>query len=630
MHSLVKIKKVNYFFQKGCFLFEIGLQYSKYHIRLTYKKACFGYGGGFMFYVHFVWDKLKGKRALCVLGLLLSAVLAAFIWVNPKILSIIVDDGIKGGRRDIIIPLVICMVCFQLVYSVGQFARSVMLEKASQHMLWNVRRSIFHNIQHQDLSYFSRMRAGDIITRTTGDLEYLRHFVAWSSYQLVDTVVIFFSAVICLFFVSVKLTLIMLSVLPLILAVSYFYSKTVRRRYKRIRESLSQLNIAATENIDGNRTVKAFTREEYEEGKFAEKSNEYRDAHVAASVAWAKVLPLLNFFSQSLTIFNLLAGGLFVIRGEMTLGGLAMFNSLAWALSSPMNSISNLLNDMQRFFTSAEKVVEITEDAPIICDRYDAVSAEGKIRGNIELRDVSFSYKNSQKILDSVSVKISAGQTVAIMGRTGCGKTTLVNLLARFYDPSEGSILFDGVDLRYRRLEDIHRSISIATQDVFLFSDTVDGNIAFSDSEMSEESVVEYATLAGADGFIKRMESGYETIIGERGVGISGGQRQRIALARALAAEPSVLVLDDTTSAVDTDTEAYIQHSLRNLPFECTKVIIAQRISSVMDADMIIIMENGKFSVGRHDTLVRTNAYYRELCELQGVREMPPFDGGDR
>lgn len=580
-----------------------------------------------MFYVHFVWEKLKGRRFLCVLGLILSATLSALIWVNPKILSIIVDEGIRGGKRDIIIPLVLCMVGVQLMFSVGQFARIVMLEKASQHMLWNIRAQIFSNIQHQDISYFSRMRAGDIITRTTGDLEYLRHFVAWSSYQIVDTIVVFLSAVVCLFSVSVKLTLIMLSVLPLIFAVSYLYSKTVRKRYKRIRESLSELNIAATENIDGNRVVKAFTRERYEEEKFDEKSREYRDANIAASVAWSKVVPFLNFFSQSLAIFNLLVGGLLVIRGEMTLGGLAMFNSLAWALSSPMNSISNLLNDMQRFFTSAEKVVEITEDTPIICDRYDAVPVDGKIKGNIELREVSFSYKNSQKILDCVSVKIESGQTVAIMGRTGCGKTTLVNLIARFYDPSEGAILFDGVDLRYRRLEDIHRSVAIATQDVFLFSDTVDGNIAFSDTTMPEEKVYEYAALAGADGFIRRMEHGYETIIGERGVGISGGQRQRIALARALAAEPSVLVLDDTTSAVDTDTEAYIQNSLRNLPFECTKIIIAQRISSVKDADMIIIMENGKFCVGTHDTLVRKNAYYRELCELQNVTDLPAFEG---
>ena len=376
--------------------------------------------------------------------------------------------------------------------------------------------------------------------------------------------------------------------------------------------------------------VKAFAREEYEKEKFDECSREYRDAHVAASVAWSKILPFLTFFSQSLAIFNLLVGGLFVIRGEMSLGGLAMFNSLAWALSSPMNSISNLLNDMQRFFTSAEKVVEIIEDVPLIVDRYDAVSANGKIRGNIEFRDVSFSYKGGAKVLERVSFKIEEGQTVAIMGRTGCGKTTLVNLIARFYDASEGQILLDGVDIRMRRLYDVHRSVAIATQDVFLFSDTVDSNIAFADVEMSEEKVQEYARLAGADGFIRRMESGYETIIGERGVGISGGQRQRIALARALAAEPSILVLDDTTSAVDTDTEAYIQASLRNLPFECTKIIIAQRISSVKDADVIFIMEDGKLHAGTHDALVRTNAYYRELCELQGVSDLHLFEGEAR
>ena len=583
-----------------------------------------------MFYVHFVWEKLKGRRLMCILGLMLSAALSACIWINPKILGIIVDEGIRGGKREIIIPLILCMVVVQLTFSVGQFCRIVMLEKASQHMLWNIRSQIFSNIQRQDLSYFSRMRAGDIITRLTGDLEYLRHFVAWTSYQVVDTVVVFISAVACLFSVSVKLTLIMLSVLPLIVIISYFYSKTVRERYKRIRESFSSLNIAATENIDGNRVVKAFAREEYEKEKFDECSREYRDAHVAASVAWSKILPFLTFFSQSLAIFNLLVGGLFVIRGEMSLGGLAMFNSLAWALSSPMNSISNLLNDMQRFFTSAEKVVEIIEDVPLIVDRYDAVSADGKIRGNIEFRDVSFSYKGGAKVLERVSFKIEQGQTVAIMGRTGCGKTTLVNLIARFYDASEGQILLDGVDIRMRRLYDVHRSVAIATQDVFLFSDTVDSNIAFADVEMSEEKVQEYARLAGADGFIRRMESGYETIIGERGVGISGGQRQRIALARALAAEPSILVLDDTTSAVDTDTEAYIQASLRNLPFECTKIIIAQRISSVKDADVIFIMEDGKLHAGTHDALVRTNAYYRELCELQGVSDLPLFEGEAR
>ncbi len=580
-----------------------------------------------MFYVHFVWEKLKGRRAITILGLLISATAAGFVWVNPKIFGIVVDRGIRGGETELIIPLVLSMCLVQFVISCVQFLRVLLLEKASQDMLWNIRHSIFSNIQHQDLKYFDKMRSGDMITRLTGDLEYLRHFVAWDTYQIVDTIVIFVSAVVCLLNVSVKLTLIMLCVLPLILTVSIIYSRTVRKRYKRIRESLSHLNIAASENIDGNRVVKAFTREEFEKEKFEKCSKEYYEAHVAASAAWSKVVPALNFLSGSLTSVTLLVGGMLVINEEITLGQLAMFNSLTWALSSPMNSVSNLLNDMQRFFTSAEKVVEITEDVPLICDRYNAVKEDGKIKGDIEFCSVSFSYDGKKKIMDDVSFKISSGQTVAVMGRTGCGKTTLVSLLARFYDPNDGEIKLGGVDMRNRRLADIHRSVAIAAQDVFLFSDTVDGNIAFANTDMSEEDVQKYATLAGADGFIRRMENGYDTIIGERGVGISGGQKQRIALARALAAEPSVLILDDTTSAVDTDTEAYIQNSLKNLPYECTKIIIAQRISSVKDADMIFIMENGKFSIGTHETLARTNAYYRELCELQNVTGLPEFVG---
>ena len=580
-----------------------------------------------MFYVHFVWEKMKGKRLVAIIGLIISATAAALVWVNPMILSIVVDDAIKGGRSEILVPLLLCMCGVMLARTLMHFVRIVMLEQASQHMLWNVRRSIFASIQHQELKFFDRMRAGDIITRTTGDLEYLRHFVAWVTYQVVDTVVLFVTAVVSLLAVNAELTVIMLGVLPLILIVSYIYSKTVRKRYKRIRESLSALNIAATENIAGNRVVKAFTREKYEQDKFEECSREFRDAHIAASVAWSKVVPVLDFLSQSLTFVTLLVGGMLVIWDKITLGELAMFNSLTWALSSPMKSVSNLLNDMQRFFTSAEKVVELCEDAPLITDRYDAVKADGKIKGNIEFRNVTFSYNGSKKILDDVSFEIKAGQTVAVMGQTGCGKTTITSLIARIYDPQSGSVLLDGVDVRMRRLRDIHKSVAIATQDVFLFSDTVDGNIAFSDSDMSVEKVQEYASLAAADGFISRMEDGYDTIIGERGVGISGGQKQRISLARALAAEPSVLILDDTTSALDTDTEAFIQRSLKKLPFECTKIIIAQRISSVKDADVIFIMKDGKLCAGTHDSLARTNSYYRELCELQHVSGLPDFEG---
>ena len=291
-----------------------------------------------------------------------------------------------------------------------------------------------------------------------------------------------------------------------------------------------------------------------------------------------------------------------------------------------MRNISGILNDLQRFFASADKVIELYYSRPLIADRPDAQDMTERPKGKIEFNHVTFKHGNTT-VLNDASFTILPGQTVAIMGPTGCGKTTIANLISRFYDVDAGEVLVDDKNVQMWKLSDLRSSVGIATQDVFLFSDTVDGNISFGNPEMSEEKVVYYADAADADGFIRHMEQGYDTIVGERGVGLSGGQRQRIALARALAVEPPVVILDDTTSAVDMETEKKIQENLRNLPFPCTKIIIAQRISSVKDADQIFILENGKIDIGTHKTLSATNAYYRDVCELQDVHGLPPFTG---
>ena len=349
-----------------------------------------------------------------------------------------------------------------------------------------------------------------------------------------------------------------------------------------------------------------------------------------ASYAWQKIVPIIEFLAQSLSFITLLVGGILVINGKITIGDLSMFTALTWALSLPMRNVSTILNNYQQFITSTFKIIELCEASPIIADRHDAVKADDTLSGKIEFKNVSFKYsRNGDKILDNLSFVINPGETVAIMGPTGAGKTTMINLMARFYDTTEGEILLDDVSLRMRRLKDIRHSIAIATQDVFLFSDTVENNVAYSYPEMEEEKIHSYAKLAAADEFIQKMESGYETIIGERGVGISGGQKQRLALARAMAAEAPILILDDTTSAVDMETEKYIQHSLSELPTNTTKIIIAQRISSVRHADKIMILQNGKLDIGTHDTLVRTNAYYRNICEIQDIADLPTFTGGE-
>ena len=586
-----------------------------------------------MFSIRFVWEKLKGRRWMIILGLIISVVYSAMVVINPWLSKMLVDDAIKaegGPDTPLLIALLIAMSAITLFRTAIMFVRKVLFERSSQKMLSNIRLSIFDNIQHQELGFFDKIKAGDLITRSTSDLNHIRHFVAYTLFTLVDTLVLFLASVTVLLFVSPILTLSLLAVIPILGITSYLYTKKVAPIYRSMRNCFAQLNISAQENIEGNRVVKAFAREQYEIDKFEKASEEYKNESLRASYAWQKVVPIIEFLAQSLSFITLLVGGLLVIGGDITVGELSLFTGLTWALALPMRNISTILNNYQQFVTSAVKVIELCEASPLISSRHDAIVADS-IKGKIEFKNVSFKYsRNGDNVLDNISFVVNPGETVAIMGPTGSGKTTMINLMSRFYDVTEGEILLDDVNLRMRRLEDIRKSIAIATQDVFLFSDTVENNIAYSHPEMEEEKIFMYAKLAAADEFIHKMESGYDTIIGERGVGISGGQKQRLALARAMAAESPILVLDDTTSAVDMETEKYIQHSLANMPLKTTKIIIAQRISSVRHADKIMILQDGKLDIGTHETLVRTNAYYRGICELQDVSNLPVFAGGEK
>ena len=313
----------------------------------------------------------------------------------------------------------------------------------------------------------------------------------------------------------------------------------------------------------------------------------------------------------------LICGGLFVIGGRITFGEYTAFSGLIWTLSNPMRTLGNIVNDLQRFTASANKIIEIYYGSPRIVTRSDAVDKPERFEGKIEFDHVSFAYGDA-KVLDDVTFTINPGETVVLMGETGSGKTALTELIPRIYDPTDGEVRVDGVSVHLLKLEQLRGNIGVATQDVLLYSDTIDGNISFGDTSMPEEDVVKVAKAADADGFIRRLSDGYDTIVGERGVGLSGGQKQRISLARALAVKPAILILDDTTSAVDLETEKHIQESLANLDFPCTKLIIAQRISTARYADKIIVLENGRIiEQGSHEELISQNGYYREVYDLQ-------------
>ena len=570
-----------------------------------------------MHQIQWLWSLMdKPFRRKHIFALVISAVTSVMLLINPALTARLVDEVIVGQNPEPLMGILLTMLAFKLLREGLRYLMVVTLEKSSQNTLFHLRTRLFTKLQFQDMRFFDRNRTGDLMTRMSADVEWCRHFLAAIDYMVVDNVVMFLSTSVYLFFINWKLALSLVAVTPLLMVITKIYSSKVRPLFIDMRDKLSDMNTAAQENIAGTRVVKAFAREEREKGLFDDRSAAFRDANLGINKLWLSFYPFIEVLANAMTLITVFLGGLFIMRGELTAGGLTVFTSLSWALSNPMRNLGNLLNDVQRFITSATKVMQIDLVKPDIKDSEDAVHHE-KVQGRVEFRHVSFAY-DGQDVLSDVSFTAEPGQTIAIMGPTGSGKTTLIQLMARFYDVRDGEILVDGCDVRRWKLQELRHGIGTAIQDVFLFSDTVEGNVAFGNQELTEEQVHDFARRAAADDFITKLPEGYDTIVGERGVGLSGGQRQRIALARALAVCPGILVMDDTTSAVDMETEQYIQRELRQLPYDCTKIIIAQRISSVKDADQILILKDGKVSErGTHQELLAQKGYYYETYCLQ-------------
>lgn len=577
-----------------------------------------------MFELKWLWQNLEGNRTRYILALCLSVVGSSLTIVNPYISQRIVDTFIAGDNaqqhlaqeRGLLIALCLGMIGFSLLRTGLAYLTMMQYEHSSQNMLYRIRIYLYNKIQGQDMHYYDHNRTGDLMTKMTGDLDMVRHSMAWIIKTIIESATIFIASVIYFFTIDAVLTLWLLILSPPIFIVAYIFAKRVRPMYIDLRERLSQLNSTTQENISGNRIVKAFAREEYEIEKFADKNANYSKANKTAALVWLDYFPYLETFAQAFNVILMIAGGLFVMNGRITFGEFAAFSSLIWAVSNPMRNIGIIINDIQRFFASLAKIVDIYYARPNIVNEHKSIGNR-RYDGRIEFDHVSFKY-DSATVLDDVSFKVEPGETVAIMGSTGSGKTTIVNLIPRLYDVFEGRVLVDGVDVRQLELDELRGNIGVATQDVLLFSDTIDGNISFGDPDLPEEDTVEYARLADAHEFIMKMSEGYDTIVGERGVGLSGGQKQRIALARSMAVRRPILILDDTTSAVDLETEQHIQKSLRELDFTCTKIIIAQRVSTTAKADRILIMEDGRLiEEGTHAELLAKRGYYYEVFMLQ-------------
>lgn len=566
-------------------------------------------------YFKLLFPLMKDKIKLFIGGLIISAVSVVLSIFPAKLTMELVDKCFIGGKKDLVIPLVSLLVIVCLIKTTLRYIMLLFFEKSSQELIGNLREFLYSKIQSLDIEFYNKNSTGDLMSKMTGDIDIIRHTFSWIICNSFEAILLFTLTFIFLATINLKLTLILMVCTPIIVFFNIKMFKKLKPLHSKTREIYSELNSTVQENISANRVVKAFVREDYENKKMKEKNDEFTNINIKTTNTWLGYYVPIDFFSTLLIILAYVFGAIFVIMNEISIGEFVAFAGLTWGLNGPVRLSGPIINDLQRFFATFEKISPLYYANPNITSSSDAIPFNNN-KGEIVFKDVCFEI-NKVKILKNINLTIKNGETIGIMGPTGSGKTSFIALLLRLYDPTSGEILIDGINIKNISLKELRKSIGLSAQDVFLFSNTIEGNIAYSNPEMPIEEIEMYSKSACANEFIDKMQEGYLTIIGERGVGLSGGQKQRISLARALAVNSHILILDDTTSAVDMDTEKLIQSELNKIS-GCTKIIIAGRISSVYKADKIIILENGSITdIGTHKKLKTKKGFYKRIYELQ-------------
>ena len=532
------------------------------------------------------------------------------------------DQALPQKDMAMVTRLVLLYVGVWFVRGIVNYVQWYLSELVGQKVIYDVRQSVHDHLQELPPSYFSNMGTGQVMSRLTSDVDSVQQFVGFGALLLIQMVIIFVAVSGYLAFLNWRLMLAAYVTFPLLFRTVFWLDKSIRPAWKNIREVMGKLTETLQESISGIRVVKAFAREPYENVRFGNRNRTHFNANMERVSIESIGQPHLELLSGLSSLAVIGYGGYLVISGSMSLGTMFAFYSLIWSLIWPIRMLGWLVNMAEQALAAAPRLFEILDSVPAIRNRPGAVQLE-KVLGRISFENVSFAFPgDSREALRDINLEILPGERVAIVGGTGSGKSTLVNLLPRFLDPSEGRITLDGRDIRDIDLRSLRRHMGVVLQDNFLFSASVKENIALGRSGAELEEVSRAAELAQAAPFIDEFPKDYDTPVGERGIGLSGGQKQRIALARALLVNPEVLILDEATSSVDTETEYLIQEGLEEVMRGRTSIIIAKRLSTIRGADKIVIMDKGHISqVGAHEELLAQPGFYRKLFESQFAEE---------
>lgn len=563
--------------------------------------------------------RFTGRYWKTALGALISLILvnAANLY-TPQLLRQLIDEGISALNMQRIWTVAGLLVLVALVRGLFNFLQGYWSEATSQGIAYELRNAIFEKLQNLSFSYHDRAQTGKLMTRMTSDVEMVRMFAGNGLLQLASALILLIGTLVILFSMNVILTLIFLAMIPFIGLVMGIFIRKVMPLSHTVQQKLGVLNTVLQENLAGIRVVKAFAREDFEHNRFDQANQELLTENVRLIAVFSNFFPFIFLIANLGTAGVVWAGGLQVIGQRLTLGELVAFLGYQGFFLMPIFMMGFIGSALSRAEASAERIFEVLDAESEVHNRPGAIDLP-PVQGRVVFESVSFHYIGSeQNVISDLSFEVEPNQTVAILGKTGAGKSSIINLIPRFYDVTSGRVLIDDYDVRDVTLESLRAQIGIVLQETTLFTGTIGQNIAYGRPEATMEEIERAAKIAQAHDFILAQPQGYDTLIGERGVGLSGGQKQRIAIARTLLLDPRILILDDSTSSVDAETEYKIQKALEELRQGRTSFVIAQRISTVRSADLILLLEGGKLAArGTHHELMQTSELYAEILETQ-------------
>ena len=551
----------------------------------------------------------KGRTTLAIVSLLGAT---AVTLAPPYLVGRTIDEVRHGntGKLEWLVAAFVIAGALGIAFS---YAQTFYTGWTGERMLADLRNHLFRHLQRLSLGFYERNRAGVIISRLTNDVEALDQLVTDGVTSLVQNTLLLVGTAVVLFFLDWRLALASLTVMPAMAFATAWFRKRSGRAYRGVRETLGAVTATLAEDIAGMRVLQSFTREHAARENFRAVSDRYRESNMQTVVLNGVYFPIVDFLSSAATAVVLGYGGWLTFNGQISIGILVAFLGYLTNFFDPVQQLSQLYNTFLSAVAALDKITDLMDEEPEVLDADDAVELN-RIEGRVEFDDVRFAYGRGPEVLHGIVLDVPAGTTVALVGHTGAGKSTIAKLLARFYDPTAGGIRLDGVDLRRVSQASLRRQLGVVPQEGFLFAGTVAENIAFGRPEAQREEILAAARAVGADEFIERLENGYETQLGERGSRLSLGQRQLVAFARALLADPRILILDEATSSVDIGTERKIERALRRLLHGRTAFIIAHRLSTIRDADLIVVLEHGKVvEKGTHDELLALRGLYTSL-----------------